>query len=98
VDDGRAASGCGNLRQKRPLRKRKRKRKGGGEAAGEPEGRQHGRGRHLSWVSALDRRKMNGNVQRRIDRKPMKEESVRGGGSEWRKRRKESSENHDLLG
>lgn len=47
VGDGRAASSCGNLRQKRPLRKRKRKRKGGSEAAGGPEGRQRGRRRHL---------------------------------------------------
>lgn len=48
VGDGRTASGCGNLRQKRPLRKRKRKRKGRNEAAGGSEGCQRGRGRHLS--------------------------------------------------
>lgn len=49
VDDGRAAPGCGNLRQKRPLRKRKRK--GGDEAEGRSEGSHHRRGRHLPWVS-----------------------------------------------
>lgn len=49
MGDGRAAPGCGNLRQKRPLRKRKRK--GGVEAEGRAEGNNRGGGRHLPWVS-----------------------------------------------
>ena len=53
MGDGRAAPGCGNLRQKRPLRKRKRK--GGIEAEGRAEGSRHGGGRHLPWVSVSRR-------------------------------------------
>lgn len=50
MGDGRAAPGCGNLRQKRPLRKRKRK--GGVEAEGRAEGSHDRRRRHLPCVLA----------------------------------------------